>query len=160
MTPELLLRKLGRLIVDAGGEAGGLEMTFGNFDDDGHLINEGVPTVTTDRCEIGAYGNTLYFVFVVFSKTFSARLLEELKKFPNASIYGFKDFKTNLYPAAGFDDHGFLQAIKKDIYLQIQFNHELNQITPETAFVDYQKVGAVLAASGAEIVNQLKTPLD
>jgi len=136
-------------------KVGKIEMTFGNYDDNGELIKGSIPTISTEFCEIGIYEKTVYFVFIIYSDTFNKELFNSLKDFPNIQFYGFKDFKINLYPKPDFNYEEFGEEIKKDKYLQIQFNYNFNEITPELLYKEYLKIKDILIKNKIKIINQL-----
>jgi len=71
------------------------EFTTGNYDDKGRIIDRKIPTLTTEYCEIGFNDQTIYFVFIAQSDSSSKEFFDEIKKFSNLQIYGFKKFEKN-----------------------------------------------------------------
>ncbi|MFC1645344.1 hypothetical protein ACFL08_04945 [Patescibacteria group bacterium] len=152
------LGKFRELLIRDGKAVSEIERTSGNYDNDGNLIEGELPTVTTDFCEVGLYDDDgAYFVFVVESKTFDLGLLEELKKESDISIYGFVDFNENLYPVSDFNEDKFFKQVKKDKYLQIQFDFE----EPETEelYGEYCRIVELLKNSNVKVVNQIEIDL-
>jgi hypothetical protein len=90
------IEQLRKLFLGKGEIVGKIEETFGNYNKNGKLIECGVPTTTTEFCEIGNYDDIIYFTFVIYSDSFNKNLFENLKNFSNFQIYGFKNFKENL----------------------------------------------------------------
>ena len=131
-------------------------MTSGNYDDKGKLIENDIPTISTEFCEIGIYGKTVYFVFIIHSDTYSKKAFDPLKDFSNIQFYGFKDFKNNLYPKPDFNYKEFEEEIKKDKYLQIQFNYDFNKTSPELLYKEYLKIKDILIKINVRIVNQME----
>lgn len=156
MNLEDFLIKFKMLVIKNNGLAGDLEMTPGNYDDSGNLIKAEIPTITTDLCEVGVYGNVLYFVFIIFSNTYSRKLFDLIKDFSNIQIYGFRNFKTTLYPSIGFNYHNFEKKIKEDKYLQIQFNYDFDLIQPQKLYKEYKKIADTFTTAEIKIVNQIK----
>ncbi len=128
-----------------------LEYTSNNYDNSGNLIREKIPTLTTDFCEIGAHNNSVYFVIIIESKLFTTEFFNMLVKENNVRIYGFKNFKEDLYPKKDFDLNMFMNKIKEDKYLQIQFDY-IN-ITEEKLLEEYIKM-TKLFASFLAVINQ------
>ncbi|MBU2579361.1 hypothetical protein KKF19_00105 [Patescibacteria group bacterium] len=134
-----------------------LEYTKNNYDNNGNLIKEDLPTITTDFCEIGLYNNEIYFVFIVNSKTFSLELFDKLKGKLNIRMYGFVDFNKTLYPVVDFNFDNFIEQIQKDKYLQIQFDYK-NINTPDL-FKEYSNLMNIFEKSKVVVVDQLKIDL-
>ena len=134
-----------------------LEYTKNNHDNDGNLIVGDIPTITTDLCEIGLYNNEIYFVFIIGSKTFNLELFDEIKNMPNMRMYGSVDFNKDLYPVNNFNLDKFIKQIKKDKYLQIQFDHE--SVSALDLFKKYSDLANIFEESKVIVVNQLETTL-
>lgn len=134
-----------------------LEYTTDNYDDEGKKINEDLPTITTEYCEIGLHRNKVYFVFIIKSKTFNETLFNLIKNKPNLQIYGFADFKTNLYPNANFDYANFLNKIKKDDYVQIQFNFK--KIDIKDLYKEYAIYINIFKKNEVVVIDQRKKSL-
>jgi len=62
---------------------GEIEFTSGNYDDDGNLIEEKIPTIVTEFCEIGSYKNIVYITFCFYSNSYDNNLIDLLKDFSN-----------------------------------------------------------------------------
>jgi len=142
-------------ILSVNEEVSEIEMTSGNYDDDGKLIKGDIPTITTEFCEIGIYKKTVYFVFIIHSDTYSKKVFDSLKGFSNVQFYGFKNFKDNLYPKSDFYYKEFEKGIEKDKYFQIQFNYDFNKILPELLHKEYLKIKDILIKNKAGIINQI-----
>ncbi len=135
-----------------------IEYTSNNFDDDGNLIKTDLPTITTNYCEIGLHNNKVYFVFIINSESFKKDLFDSIKQVNDLKIYGFKDFKTTLYPSKYFDYKIFRKNILKDKYLQIQFT--FRDIKVPELYKEYLKIIDKLEKNNIKIVNQLKVKLN
>jgi len=155
MTPLDFLQELRILLIRNGGLVGNIEMTSGNYDDSGNLINGDIPTITTDLCEIGIYGDVLYFVVIALSSTFTENAFDSLRTLPNIRIYGFKEPNKTLYPAPAFIYGDFKKKTLDDEYLQMQFNYGYGIIDPQGLLNEYHKIKDLLANSGMKVVNQL-----
>ena len=57
---KIFLSKLRELIARNGDPVSDILITHGNFDDSGNLIKTGIPTLTTNLCEIGIHKDDLY----------------------------------------------------------------------------------------------------
>ena len=134
-----------------------IEYTKNNYDNNGNLINEDLPIITTDFCEVGLYGDEFYFVFVVESKTFNSKLFDQIKNKSNVKIYGFIDFNKTLFPVKNFKFDNLMEEIQKDKYLQIQF--DFKNISTFDLFTEYIKIVNVFDKCKVVVVNQLKTDL-
>ena len=134
-----------------------LKYTKNNYDNDGNLIKESLPTIKTDFCEIGLYDGEIYFVFIIDSKTFNIDLFNQLKNKSNVKMYGFVNFNKTLYPVKNFDFDNFTKEIRKDKYLQIQFNYK--DIDTFDLFKEYSELVNVFEKNKAIVINQLKIDL-
>jgi len=134
-----------------------LEYTKNNYDNGGNLIKEGVPTITTDFCEIGLHDNEIYFVFIINSKTFSLELFDKIKNMPNVKMYGFVDFNKTLYPSNNFNFDNFSKHIQKDKYLQIQFDYK--SVDAGDLLKEYSGLVSVFEKSKITVINQLEVDL-
>lgn len=148
------LDKLRELLLNNGKPVSGVEYTSGNYDNDGNLIKEKIPTITTDYCEIGLYKNEIYFVIIIESETFTRELFGELKNEPDLKIYSFTDFNKTLYPAADLKLNKLLQDINKDKYIQIQLDY--NDVAMGDLFREYLRIVELLNNQKVKIVNQLQ----
>ncbi len=156
---EKYINELKALFLKNGETAGDIEITHGNYDNNGNLIKKGILTITTDFCEIGSYDNAAYFVFIFYSNAYNKKLLDSLKRFSNVKIYGFKDFKTIFYPRSDFNHEDFENNIKKEKYFQAHFDYDFGAQTPELLYEEYLKIRDILIGSEVEIVNQLQINL-
>jgi hypothetical protein len=150
-----LIKELRGLLMDEGIPVGEIEMTSGNYDDNGNLIKGKIPTITTDLCEIGSYENKIYFVIIVLSESFSEKDLNDLGEISGMSIYPLRDFNSNLYPVPGFNYDNFRKEISGDKYLQIQFEYDTGEKDARRSFKEYQKIKDVIANSDLKVFDQL-----
>ena len=134
-----------------------IEYTSNNFDSNGKLIKQDLPTITTDFCEIGLNNKEIYFVFVIKSKTFTKKLFESIKNKKNITIYPFKNFKRTLFPFSSFNYDLFMSKIYEEQYLQLQFNFK--KITSSKLYEEYLELVAMLNKNNIEVVDQLKVNL-
>ena len=134
-----------------------LEYTKNNYDKFGNLINEELPTITTDYCEIGLYNDEIYLVFILESKIFNLELFNKIKNKLNVKIYGFVDFNKTLYPIINFDYNEFIKIINKDKYVQIRF--DFKDIFINDLFIEYTKIVKLFNESEVMVVNQLEVDL-
>ena len=151
------LNKFRELLIKSKESVSGLEYTGDNYDHSGNLIKEDLPTITTDFCEIGLHNDGIYFVFIIESKTFNIELFNKLKNKSNVKIYGFVDFNKILFPTKNFEIDDFTKEVKKDKYLQIQFDYK--NIDIFDLFKEYSSLVNVFEKSKAVVVNQLKIDL-
>lgn len=143
------LRREGLLVTE-------IEMTSGNYDDDGNFIKEQVPTLTTDFCEIGVIsGKTCYFTVILYSDLCPKSLFDSIKDYKEIHIYGFKSFLEDYYPKKGFSFSKLVEEIKSEPYFQIQFNFNIQRSDFETIFQEYMKLKEIFAGSRVKIVNQM-----
>jgi hypothetical protein len=132
-----------------------IEYTKNNYDN-GRLIKNDIPTITTEFCEIGIIRNKFYFVFIIESKNFNLKLFEKLQNKQNINIYGFLDFNRNLFPINNFNLKYFLKEIQKDKYLQFQFDYK--NIKTDKLFEEYINL-TKLFKKFVKVINQLKIDL-
>ena len=157
MSPEDYLQKLRCLILDNNETVGGLEYTTGNYDNKGDLIADPIPTITTDKCELGIHGDIIYFTFIILTNDFKKELFDGLSEYQNVQIYLFKDFNNTLYPKADFNYQEFEKQLKNDQYLQINFNDNYKQHSTEEMMQRYLKYKDILSKAGIKPVNQLES---
>ncbi len=134
-----------------------LEYTKDNYDNDGNLIKEALPTITTDFCEIGLHNDEVYLVFILESKTFNLKLFNAVKNKSNVKIYGFINFNQTLYPVINFNYDSFIKLVQKDRYLQIQF--DFKNITTADLLNEYANIVNIFDTNKVAVVNQLKVYL-
>lgn len=155
---EKILKSLKKLLQAHNHPVSEVEITSGNYDR-GKLINEGVPTVTTNLCEIGIYNNTYYFTVVLYSDYFSKELFDEVKGLEGIHIYGFKNFLEDYYPSANFSFLKLESQIKDEVYFQIEFNFSFQEINAEEIFAKYSELKKVFQKYNSAVVNQLEINL-
>lgn len=153
----IYLEELRNLLLKNDIPVSKIEYTSENFDHNGTIIKEELPTITTNICEIGLYDEEIYFVFIIESETFNKKLFELIESKRNSSIYGFKYFKQNFYPKEDFNYDAFLKEIKKDKYLQIQFDFKM--IKPAELYQEYCNLAELFKINKAKVINQLKVNL-
>lgn len=151
------LNQFRKILIENKKSVSELEYTKNNHDNDGNLINEELPTITTDFCEVGLYNEEIYLVFILESKTFNLELFSEIKNKTNVKMYGFADFNKTLYPISDFDYNKFIESVQKDTYLQIQF--DFKNISTFDLFTEYTKIINVFDKCKVAVVNQLKIDL-
>jgi len=148
------IEQLRKLFLGKGEIVGKIEETFGNYNKNGKLIEGGVPTTTTEFCEIGNYDDIIYFTFVIYSDSYNKNLSEHLKRFSNFKIYSFKNFLEDI----DIKLSDFEEKIKKEKYFQINFNFSIVEDN-ETLYYKYIEIKDKILESGIKIVNQLKVDL-
>lgn len=158
---DQFIHKFRQILIANSHQVGAIENTTGNCDDQGNIIDQPIPTITTDFCEIGAYNNTIYFTFIVYSNSYTQKLFDEFKNYPNVQFYGFKNFNTTLYPRSNFNYQKFEQTIRQDKYFQIQFNYNLDeQISNlENLYENYLMICDKIVKGQTDVVNQLMVDL-
>ncbi len=144
-----------RKILSQNEKVSEFEMTSGNYDE-GKRIEEKIPTITTEFCEIGIYDDIIYFVFIINSNTYSEKLFNELKNFPNVKFYGFKNFNDTLYPKLDFQYDKFVEKVKQDKYLQVQFDYDVQKISVEIFYQEYVKIKKIFVGNKVGVIDQLK----
>jgi hypothetical protein len=92
------IKDLRKSLITHGIEVSDVEYTEGNYTDDGILIPQKIPTITTPYCEIGNFENDLYMVFIIHADSFNQKFFEEIVLHYDVQIYGFVDFNKTLYP--------------------------------------------------------------
>lgn len=117
-----LISKIRRLLIENHHEVSEIEMTSGNFDESGNLIEGEIPTITTELCEIGSYDNTCYFTIILLSNSFNEKLFEDIKRYEGLHIYGLENFKKDCFPKEGITFEELKSDLSKEKYAQIQFN--------------------------------------
>ncbi len=156
LSKEILFKLREKLLINKE-QVSDLEYTEGNYDDNGKLISEHISTLTTSLCEIGAHKNFLYFVVIVNSNSFSREFFKEIKSFKELNIYGLENFKENLYPKKDFSYKEFEEQIKKDEYLQLQFNFNILDDEIDKIFNEYIRIKKDLEKYKVKVVDQLKS---
>jgi hypothetical protein len=151
------LNQFRKILIENNKSVSELEYTKNNYDNAGNLINEELPAITTDFCEIGLHNNEIYLVFIIKSKTFNLELFGEIKNKSNVKMYGFIDFNKTLYPSSDFNYNKFIESVQKDTYLQIQF--DFKNISTFDLFTEYTKIVNVFNKCKVVVVNQLKLDL-
>jgi hypothetical protein len=134
-----------------------LEFTKNNYDHQGNLIKEKLPTITTEFCEIGLFKNQIYFVAIIDSATFNQELFDKIKIIPNMKIYGFNNFKTDLYPVEDFDYQKFIDQIQKEKLLQVEFDY--NEISIIDLYTEYLKLIDIFVQNKIKVINQFNNHL-
>ena len=152
------IEELRKLFLENSEVVGEVEETFGNYNKKGELIKIGVPTITTEFCEIGSYDDIVYFTFVIYSDSFDKKIFDNLKNFSNFQIYGFKNFLENLYPEENFNLEEFENIIRKEKYFQINFDYSVDD-SNEDLYNNYIKIKNKILESRIKVVNQLKIDL-
>ena len=147
------LKELKKLLEKDSQTVTDIEMTSGNYNTHKKLIENEVPILTTDFCEIGDYGNICYFTFILASSSFVQELLEQIKNYDKIHIYGFKNFLTDLYPKRCFSYKKFDEKIKKDEYVQAQFSFE--NIEPKDILNKYLTLKSIFIDNNAKVINQI-----
>lgn len=145
------------MLIKNGKLVSKLEYTKNNYDNNGNLIDEAIPTITTNYCEIGLYDREIYFVFILESQTFNKTLFNSIKSIPNIYIYGFEDFNKTLYPSRNFNYNDFVKTIRQDKYLQVKFSFE--NIKVVDLYKIYCDLVDVFDKNNAKVINQLKINL-
>jgi hypothetical protein len=151
------LNQFRKILIENNESVSDLEYTKNNYDNDGNLIKEELPTITTNFCEIGLREGEIYLVFILESKAFNLELFSKIKNKSNVKMYGFIEFNKTLYPVSDFNYDKFIDSIQKDKYLQIQF--DFKNISTFDLFTDYTKIINVFDKSKVAVVNQLKVNL-
>lgn len=149
--------KLKKELSDLNINVGEIEYTENNYDNDGKIINEKIPTITTEYCEIGMYDDNCYFVFVIYAKSFNVDFFEVIKRYKNIQVYDFIDFNKTLYPDKDFDYNNFEKNIQQKKYLQIQF--DFNNPSIDESIIDYRKIVKNFSENNIQIVDQLSVDL-
>lgn len=137
MSANSYLQDFRNTLLARSESVGELEYTAGNYDGKGNLIPNPIPTVATDACEVGIYGDTIYFTFIILASDFKKELFDCLAKYNNVQIYPFKDFNDTLYPKPEFDYSEFERQLKNDKYLQVNFNDDYKQYSVKEIMEKY-----------------------
>lgn len=128
-------------------------MTSGNYDESGGLIEEEIPTITTDLCEIGSYGDVCYFTIILPSHSLDKDLFKKVKNYKNLHIYGLESYKEDYFPREGISFDNLRKELSKEKYAQIQFNFE--ELEADRLLQEYFEVKELF--SGIKVFNQLKS---
>ena len=155
---EQILSSLRKLLQLHNQSVSEIEITFSNYDH-GEVIAEGVPTITTDLCEIGIYNDTYYFTVILFSDQFSKQLFDVVKDLKGIHIYGFKNFLVDYYPTSNFSLRELESQIKKEVYFQVEFSFNFKEINTEEMFRKYTELEKVFKKYKSAVVNQLEVNL-
>lgn len=147
---------LKKLLERSGQPVTDIELTSGNYDTSGVLIEGQVPTLTTNFCEIGAYDNVCYFTIILVPESFSKDLLEQIKGYKDMHIYGFENFLEDFYPKDNFSYDNFAKDINKDNYVQVQFNFDRTGSTAQKLMKQHQTLKAIFNKNKAIVINQMK----
>jgi hypothetical protein len=128
------------------------EFTSGNYDDNGKIIDEKVPTLTTKFCEIGFHGQIIYLVFIAQSDYWSKEFFDEIKIFSNLKIYGFnkflKDYDLTKDPEL---------EIKSEPYFQMQFSFKNDDNLKATDLLnEYDSIVKLIKDCRIIVMDQLK----
>ena len=70
-------------------------------------------------------------------------------------MYGYKNFKTTLYPTPNFVYNNFEKEIKKEEYFQIQFDYNFKVSKPDDIYMEYKNMERIFIDNKTKIVNQL-----
>lgn len=132
-----------------------IEMTNGNYDEKGNLIDYKIPTITTDLCEIGSYDSICYFTIIIRSELFTKELFNELTKYPNVHIYGYKNFIEDYYPKEKFSHDEFEAQIHLEEYFQVQFNFDISVMNIADVSQNYHEIANLFTEMNIKMVNQL-----
>lgn len=160
MSDAEFIKTLKKLLEKKNQKVADIEMTSGNYDEEGILITEKIPTITTEFCEIGRYKHKItYFVFILNSSQFTKNLFNMISKYKNMKIYGFKNFLVNFYPKKGFLYSEFEEEIKEEKYIQIQFSSNRKQSKPEYILKKYLELKEIFISTYSEVIDQIKINL-
>lgn len=151
------LNQFRKILFENNKSVSDLEYTENNYSDNGILIKENLPTITTDFCEIGLFEGHIYLVFIIESKTFNLEFFNSIKYKENIKIYGFVNFNKTLYPNENFDYGNFLKLVQSDKYLQVQF--DFKNMEALDLFAEYDGIVNVFNENNVIVINQLKINL-
>lgn len=158
MLNSKILNSLRKLLQSHNQPVSEIKITFGNYDK-GEIIEKGVPTITTDLCEIGIYNNTYYFIVVLYSELFSKKRFDEVKDLDGIHIYGFKNFLEDYYSSNNFSFQILENQIKSEVYFQIEFSFSSKEIGAKEMLTKYLELQEVFKNYNLAVVNQLKVNL-
>ncbi len=126
------------------------EYTQGNYDTEGKYIQEKIPTLTTEFCEIGFYKNEIYLVCIAESKTCTEEFLKEVATFQNVEVYGFTEFQNN------YDlTHGMREVLSESLF-QVQCTLKIENVTLDDFLHTYTSLMHTFTKHGVVFCNQLK----
>ncbi len=151
------LHEFRDLIIKSNTPVSEVEFTKDNYNHGGKLIKKGLPTITTDFCEMGLFNDEIYFVFIIESETFSVGLFDNIKEKSGINIYGYTDFHTTFYPNENLTLNELIEKVQEDKYLQIQFDFQSSDLT--YLFKEYTNLISIFKKNKAVVINQLTTKL-
>lgn len=153
MNKNLKIIKDLKYLLEKEHQVSDVEMTAGNYDESGNLIEGEIPTITTNFCEIGSYSDICYFTFILYSDSFDENLFKGIKNYNNCHIYGLKNFLVDYYPKAGISFAELKRKIGEEEYFQVQFNFRFS--STGRSLDDYLTISELIEKSGAKVYNQL-----
>lgn len=127
------------------------ELTSGNYDDEGKLIDKKILTLTTEYCEIGFNDRTIYLVFIIQSDSWTKEFFDEIKKFSNLQIYGFRKFLKN-YDLTNNPE----SDIKSESRFQMQFSFKINDLTTDQLMTEYESLIKLMKDHKIKLIDQLR----
>ncbi len=142
--------RLRRLLIGNDYDVSEVGYTLGNYDKEKDLIENKLPTITTDYCEIGGYGDVVYFTFIILSRDFNRLFFDSIVKFENVELYGMVNFLVDIYPRLGVMYSEIREAVLGEKYLQVNFNYE--GLSVDGLFLEYERLLGVF--DGIGFVNQ------
>ncbi len=150
-----LIKSLRNLLERNSHQVSEVEMTSGNYDEHGCLMKGEIPTITTGFCEVGAYGEVCYFTIILKSSIFTRKLFDSIAKYPGVQIYGLREFQTNYYPKDNFVYNDFEKQINSEEFMQIQFNFDIINLSPEMIYKKHSEIVSMFKSTGIEAEDQL-----
>jgi len=130
-----------------------IEYSAENYDDQGKLIGECLPNITTEYAEIGAYAQIIYIVFIIVTSSFNEKFFKAIINY-KPQLYKFKDFKKNLYPKDNFEFSKFILDFQKEKWGQNQFNFDLDS-SPQTIYDKYLELISIFNKYNIKVIDQL-----
>jgi len=149
------VKDLRKLFVGGKQQVSKVQMTSGNYNDDGSEIQSKIPTITTDFCEIGVYTDICYFAILLKPELFTEELFDAVSAYLDVQIYGLRNFTDNYYPKDDFDYEEFEEQIVSEKYMQIQFNFSTNRLNSEAIKDKYFEVKSIFEKAKIAVENQL-----
>jgi len=147
-----LIRKLRATLINRGFRTGTVEYTSGNYNEAGTLIQEKIPTVTSEIGECGVINGEFYLVIILKRSGLDEILLKKLRSLGEIKIYGFKNFEKNL------TIQEVLSSQSKEKYIQMQYDGF--KAADSASFLElHKKLKFLLFRHKSSLVNQLDTAL-